>query len=313
MKYRDFAGKRASNIVIGCDSFGLTRDPAAAAEFLDAYLGAGGNFLDTARVYGGEFGTSEKYIGKWLSGQIDRESLIIGTKGGHPFFSSMHEGRLGRDALTYDLECSLENLQCGYIDIYWLHRDDTSREVGEMIETLNSFIDRGFIRYLGASNWSAKRLEEANEYAKKHGLQGFIADQPQFSLARQSYIPDDTMVQMDRGLYGFHKRSGMPCIPYSPQAKGFFQKLEKGGVENLPGILKSWFLCPENLRIFERLKTLSGETGLPIAALCLGWLNSHPFDVYPIIGASSIGMLLDTLKYADLTLLADRAEYLRKI
>ena len=105
----------------------------------------------------------------------------------------------------------------------------------------------------------------------------------------------------------------MPCIPYSPQAKGFFQKLEKGGAESLPENLKSWFLCPENLGIFGRLKVLSEKTGLPIAALCLGWLNSQPFDVYPIIGASSIEMLLDTLKYADLTLIGEQADYLRRV
>ena len=309
MKYREFAGKKASVIALGCDSFGISRDPAQSAEFLDRYTEAGGNFLDTARVYGGF--RSESYLGMWLSKRHDRENLIIGTKGGHPAFDTMHVGRLDRASLTDDLERSLDSLGT-YVDIYWLHRDDRSREVGDILETLNGFYESGKARAFGVSNWDPDRIEEANRYAAAHSLVGFSANQPQFSLASKNEEGDKTMRHMDGEAYAFHVKTGMPCVPYSPQAKGFFNKLEALGADNLPGGLKFDFYNDENVEILKKLQKMRDETGYSIAQLGVIYLLYQPFDTYPIVGASSFEQLDEALSCADAVLDRDSVLGLRR-
>ena len=299
MKYRNFYGKDASVIALGCDSFGTTRDLYQSSEFIERYVFAGGNFFDTARVYGGEAGRSEKYLGAWLSSRPDRDRFIIGTKGGHPEFHSMHTGRLDRESLTFDFENSVENLGT-YIDVYWLHRDDTSRPVGDILETLNGFIESGKARFIGVSNWKPWRIKEANEYAAAHSLTGFCANQPQFSLAQKHFSGDDTLEYMDHAAYEFHKMTGMPCVPYSPQAKGYFSKYEKGGAAALGERLRREFLSSENDAIHGRLTALSRESGYTASQLSLSYLLAQPFDVYPIIGASSFDQLDESLACADI-------------
>ena len=308
MKYREFAGKKASVIALGCDSFGGSRDPAQTAEFLDHYTEAGGNFLDTARIYGGF--RSESYIGMWLSKRHDRDELIIGTKGGHPAFNTMHIGRLDRASLTDDFERSIDSLGT-YADIYWLHRDDKSREVGDILETLNGFYESGKARSFGVSNWDPERIAEANEYAAAHSLVGFAANQPQFSLAAKHVEHDTTMRHMDDKAYSFHLKTGMPCVPYSPQAKGFFNKLDTLGPDNLPGGLKHDFCNEENIEIFKKLQKLRDETGCSIAQLGVIYLLCQPFDTYPIVGASSFEQLDETLSCADAELDRDSVLELR--
>ena len=308
MKYRVLAGKKASVIALGCDSFGASRDPAQAAEFLDRYTEAGGNFLDTARIYGGC--RSESCIGTWLSKRHDRDGLIIGTKGGHPAFDTMHVGRLDRASLTDDFERSLDSLGT-YADIYWLHRDDKSRDVGDILETLNGFYERGMARAFGVSNWDPERIQEANRYAAAHSLVGFSANQPQFSLASINQERDNTMRHMDATAYAFHVKTGMPCVPYSPQAKGFFTKLDALGADKLPGGLKYDFYNDENVAILKKLRKMRDETGCSIAQLGVIYLLYQPFDTYPIVGASSFEQLDEILSCADAVLDRDSVLGLR--
>ena len=119
--------------------------------------------------------------------------------------------RLSPAEVTGDLDASLHHLQTGWIDLYWLHRDDMSRFAGEIIESLNTHIKSGKLRYIGCSNWRAERIAQANEYAAAHELQGFVADQMLWSLAvvDPDGIPDKTLVFMDQELKDYHERSAL--------------------------------------------------------------------------------------------------------
>lgn len=119
----------------------------------------------------------EKAIGEWLRARGCRDQIILATKGAHPPFQDMHAGRLDRASIQSDLAASLEALGVENVDVYYLHRDDESRPVGEILETLNGFVEEGRVKLLGASNWKTARLREANAYAAAHGLKGF-ARQP---------------------------------------------------------------------------------------------------------------------------------------
>ncbi|MGI6238550.1 MAG: aldo/keto reductase [Christensenellales bacterium] len=315
MRYRDFLGKQASVIVMGSTGLGFDSSQRQANEFLDAYAALGGNFLDTARVYGdfagGVGGIAERAIGNWMAARKNRDALIIGTKGGHPALSAMGVGRLDSESLHSDLSESLDALMTDHVELYWLHRDDVSRPVGGIMETLNGFIEDGRVGAIGASNWSPARIRAANDYAKAHDLVGFCANQPQFSLANQVMVEDATLCQMDKEMYDFHRETGLACIPFSSQAKGFFAKLAQGGVNALSEKAKTRFMTAENMAAYDRLVALSRETGHSVGALALAYLTCQPFDVYPIVGVSSVAQVEALREAGDAVITVEQAMALR--
>ncbi|MBO4869125.1 MAG: aldo/keto reductase [Clostridia bacterium] len=291
MIFHEFFDRRLSAVAFGCDRI-TTADAPLTAEFLDTYVSYGGNFLDTARIYG--FGDCEAALGAWLVRGGNRKKVFLGTKGGHPDLSDMHKGRLDFASLQYDICKSLEALKTDHVDMYYLHRDDRTLDVAVIVETLNAFIGRGYTRYIGVSNWRQDRIEAANAYATAHSLTPFTADQVQFSLAKQVVCDDDTLVIMDKPLYEFHKRTDMACVCYSSQAKGYFSKLQNG--QPLSGLASRWFDCEENRQI---LKKLSPDTA---TAAALFYLIEQPFPTYAIIGASTPGQLVSSLQSLDMRL-----------
>lgn len=315
MRYRDFLGRKTSVLCLGTVGLGFDFSQKQSNEILDAYVELGGNFLDTARVYGdfagGVCGISERAVGNWLAARRNREQIIVGTKGGHPELSAMNVGRLDRENLSDDIRRSLDDLMVDQVDIYWLHRDDVSRPVGEILETLNGFLQAGYTRFIGVSNWTAVRIREANTYAAAHGMTGFCANQPQFSLARQEVMTDPTLYQMDREMYEFHVETGMPCVPFSSQAKGFFIKLHDGA--EISDGAKRRFDSPGNRAIYARLLALSEETGYSVGALSLAYLTCNRFDIFPIVGVSRLSQIESLREAGDARISLEQAVALREV
>lgn len=315
MRYRDFLGRKTSVLCLGTVGLGFDFSQKQSNEILDAYVELGGNFLDTARVYGdfagGVCGISERAVGNWLAARRNREQIIVGTKGGHPELSAMNVGRLDRENLSDDIRRSLDDLMVDQVDIYWLHRDDVSRPVGEILETLNGFLQAGYTRFIGVSNWTTARIREANAYAAAHGMTGFCANQPQFSLARQEVMTDPTLYQMDREMYEFHVETGMPCVPFSSQAKGFFIKLHDGA--EISDGAKRRFDSPGNRAIYARLLALSEETGYSVGALSLAYLTCNRFDIFPIVGVSRLSQVESLREAGDARISHEQAVSLREV
>lgn len=307
MKYTTIKGTalQPSALCLGggplCD---LSRE-AALFELLDFFFDQGGNFIDIANIYGkwlpGGQGTSEILLGRWMKSRGNSKKLIVSTKGGHPFLESMEVQRLSRKELAADLEESLGNLQVDCIDLYWLHRDDTARPAGEILESLNAFIKAGKIRHIGTSNWSAFRIAEANAYAAAHGLEGFCANQPLWSLAQADMkkISDQTLRNMDEEMFALHKETGMTAVPYSSQAGGYFQKKAQG--REIPPSLLAYENEINIIRLIA-LQKLSNETGKSVNQLALAWLLCQPFPVVPIVGCSRIEQLQESLGAIDIEL-----------
>ncbi|MBR1585246.1 MAG: aldo/keto reductase [Clostridia bacterium] len=296
MRKRAFGPYDVSVIGLGSGEFGGKCPEGQAREFMDAYIAMGGNFIDTARVYG-DFvtprnGESEKVIGRWMADRHSRDSIFLSTKGGHPPLEHMRQGRLSREEVRGDIEESLSNLQTDHVDIYWLHRDDESRPVGDIMETLESLLENGWTKMTGVSNWRPERIQAANQYALSHGLTPLTANQPQFSLALQVRKTDPTLVTMDEKTWRMHRDTGMVCCCFSSQARGFFTKLDALGRDALPDKLKNEYLSPENIQIYERLLPLREETGLSIGALALAYLTCQPFPTFALVGASRMAHVL---------------------
>lgn len=290
-----------SSLCLGTSEFGSKVDRNTAFQLLDEFVGAGGNFIDTANVYGdwvpGTKSSSEKTIGAWLAERGNRDKVVIATKGAHPLLSSMDVPRCAPKDIIHDIDQSLRHLQCDVIDLFWMHRDDPTRPTGEIIETLADQVKAGKIRYFGCSNWRVDRITAANAYAAAHGLPGFVADQMLWNAARldANALPDKTMVAMDDALYRYHEETNLPAIPYSSQANGILHKLALGNVEAIRANQHLIYPPGSNKRRALAVKTLAEELDVSFTAIVLGYLQSQPFLTIPIIGARNLPHLHDSL------------------
>jgi aryl-alcohol dehydrogenase-like predicted oxidoreductase len=318
MRYVDVLGTELhlSAICLGSGSLGSTVPEPDAFALLDTFVERGGNFLDTAKVYAdwlpGERSVSERTIGRWLASRGAHERVIVGTKGAHPELSTMHIPRLSRQEIVHDLESSLRNLQVEVVDLYWLHRDDPRRPVGEILETLHDQFTAGKVRYYGCSNWRVDRVRAAQAYAVEHGMTGFVADQMRWSLAYADpqASSDPTMVGMSDDLYAYHLDTGLLAVPYSSQAGGYFHKLDVGGHDRLGESARRAFGHAVNQERLARIQTLSRTTGLTVTQLVLGYLLCQPFPTIPIVGCKTQVHLLDSLSAADVCLAPQELRYL---
>jgi aryl-alcohol dehydrogenase-like predicted oxidoreductase len=309
-----------SVICLGTGEAGANYDRPTAFAMLDTFIEQGGNFVDTAHIYSdwipGEHSRSEKLLGEWmhLTGRRNRSGVLIATKGAHPDLDSMQVGRLSPAELRGDLEESLRFLRVEAIDLYWLHRDDPSRPVEEIIDTLEAQVRAGKIRYYGCSNWQLKRIVAAQGYAEQRGVQGFAAVQNLWSLAKPNLAGilqrDPTLVVMDDELWQYHRQTGLAAIPYTSQANGLFQKMDAGVAAALPPSLARQYLSPETEGRYQRLKLLSQQTGLSTTQIGLGWLTSQPFASVPVAGPQSPEQLRGVLSAADVRLTPEQVAFL---
>ncbi|HLU23371.1 MAG TPA: aldo/keto reductase, partial [Bacillaceae bacterium] len=208
--------KEISNLVMGSDYF--TPDIIdKVSDVLDNFLKIGGNTIDTAYIYAG--GKSEEAIGIWMEENKRRDDVIILTKGGHP---NQHGPQINKQAIGDELNKSLERLRTNYVELYALHRDDPNVPVGEILEILNEHVEAGRIGAFGGSNWSQERLQEANEYAEKHGLVGFTFSSPNLSLAKAQEPYWAGCVSVDEPMLAWHEQTKLPLFSWSSQARGFF-------------------------------------------------------------------------------------------
>ena len=126
----------------------------------------------------------EAVIGRWLAERGVRERLVLVTKGGQGVRGAgVTEGDFAV-AIEAELTTSLEMLGTDQADLYLLHRDSRAFAVGTIIDALNAELRRGRVRAIGASNWEYERIEQANAYAREHGLHGFSMISNNLALAR---------------------------------------------------------------------------------------------------------------------------------
>lgn len=272
-------------------------------KFLDRYVELGGWCIDTARVYcdwlEDGHNASEGVVGRWLESRSCRGNVVIATKGGHPAMGSK-KSRLSREDLTNDLNESLECLKTDYIDIYFLHRDDTDVPVEEIMPVLNDFYESGKIHFIGVSNWTTERIEAANRFALDHGMEPIRISQINYSLAHAStdILGDETLVCMDMKEYGWYKKHNFPVMAFSPQAKGFFAKFAKGdSANNLP---EGQYATTANLAKLAKVKEISKKTGMTPAVVPLGYLNSQPFFVSSVFAVTKMWQLEEDMCAQDL-------------
>src|SRR3990170_3556411 len=154
---------RVSPICLGTMQFGWTADEHASFAVLDAFVEAGGNFLDTADIYsnwapGNPGGVSEEIIGRWLKARGNRDKLVIATKLRGRMWDGPDGEGLGRAHIERAGEDSLRRLQVETIDLYQTHWPDEDVAIEETLAVFGELIAAGKVRHVGASNYNATQL-----------------------------------------------------------------------------------------------------------------------------------------------------------
>ncbi len=307
---------QVSDICLGGAHLGAAIDEKTSFDLLDAFYDMGGNFVDTANVYGkwipGGESLSEKTIGKWIKNKGTRQDLVLTTKGAHPELNTMDKQRLSREEIREDLEESLKNLGADVIDLYWVHRDDEQRDAEEIIDTLELFVAEGKIRYYACSNWSAKRIKKAYDYAREKGIKGFVANQMMWSLAIPNVqaMYDKNMKSMTDEMKKMHLKTGMAAIPYSAQANGYYSLLDSMSMMDIPQDILDKYNNDINKSRYKRIKELTMKYDTTIPVIILSYIINQPFAAIPTAGFESREQMQNLLKGIDLGLTPEDIKYL---
>lgn len=307
---------KPSVICLGTGSFGSGIKENDSFRLLDVYTDRGGNFVNTANVYGdwvpGEKSLSEKTIGKWLKQSKARDKMIVATKGAHPHLATMHISRVTEKDIVHDIDQSLTHLQTDYIDLYWLHRDDPSKPVYEIMDVLNEQIGKGKIRHIGCSNWTLQRMQEANRYAEAKGLQSFVASQKMGSLAtiNEDNMSDKSMLTMKEEDWAYHRQTNVAAIPYSSQANGFFSGKYRRDVKPDKQSVYNLYFNAANFEKLDRVAEVALAMSRTQTEIALSYMISQPFPVFPIIGSRNTEQLEESLLAGDLLLDEQTVQYL---
>jgi aryl-alcohol dehydrogenase-like predicted oxidoreductase len=292
-----------SVVCLGLGPFGTAVSTDEAFILLDTFFDLGGTFVDTANVYAewvtGGAGASEKTLGAWMRSRNVRSNMVIGTKGGHPRLDTMHLSRLTPADIAHDVDESRERLGVETIDLYWLHRDDPTIPIDEIMSAVYTHIDTGAIRALGASNWSVERIEEARIWSRKHNRAGFCASQIAWSLAHNN-VPCDPHAgtrAMDPDTMAYHRTSGIPVIPYSAQASGLFARpydesnRRYGTYHNAATAAR-----------YAAVQRLAAQHGVTPNAMALAYLLNHPCCAAAIAGSHTVDQIKDSCSAAEIVL-----------
>jgi len=300
-------------ITIGTVRFGNLVSIEESFAQLDYYYKKGGNWIDTARVYGvelipkqdrkPEYVDSEEAIGAWVRKRNLRDKITIVTKGAHWCLETKQK-RVSAQAIRDDFALSLQKLDTNYVDIYLLHNDDEIVPVSEIMPVMHELIKSGKARAIGASNWRVQRIIEANDYAAENDLTPFSISQVKWSYAITTENQPKPTIDMhrDKTQYEGYKAIGMPIMAYSSQAGGFFLKAAQDGfsADTLEGGAAR-FLCDENIRRAEIVKELMTQKNISASAASLGYLWSRGLPVTALVGCSTLKHLKVSLDICDNT------------
>jgi aryl-alcohol dehydrogenase-like predicted oxidoreductase len=288
-------------LCLGGNVFGWTADEAQSRDVLDAYAAAGGNFVDTANSYLVEHGASETIIGRWMADRGNRAEIVLATKvgGGRGAVRNLRAETIEREA-----RASLERLQTDRIDLYYAHFDDEETPLEESLRAFDALVRAGTVRHLGASNYSAERLDAALEIQRELGLAEFTVLQPHYNLVERD---------VERTVLPVADEWDLAVLPYFGLAKGFLTgKYRPGGeaVESERAEAARKYLDNGGAPVLDALDEVAARHETTLAAVALAWLRAHPRVVAPIASARTTEQLAQILPAATLELTPAEAEQL---
>ena len=316
MEYRTLgrSGCAVSNLCLGTMTFGDETDEAGSHAQLDAFVEAGGNFVDTANVYSS--GTSEEIIGRWFANRPPdvTEPVVVATKGRFPMNDSPNGSGLSTRHLTRALDASLKRLGLDAIDLYQVHAFDPWTPLDETLRTLDGFIRAGKIRYYGLSNFTGWQLTKTVYLARTMNLAEPVTLQPQYSLIVR---------EIEWEIVPAVRDAGMGMLPWSPLGGGWLsgkysRDQRPGGDTRLGddpnrgmeaydrrGTERTW-------QIIDAVQSVAEDREISMAEVALAWVTDRPAVTSTILGARTTKQLATNLRAADLHLTAEETAALDK-
>jgi aryl-alcohol dehydrogenase-like predicted oxidoreductase len=320
MKYRTIGAdpktrREVSVLSLGAMHFGTATDEATSFAILDRYAEAGGTFIDTSDNYafwahGTQGGESEELLGRWRRGRGVGDEIVIATKvGARPLapgtsYIDNAEG-LSAPVLRESAERSLERLGLSRLDVLYAHIEDPTIPLAETVEGFAALVAEGAVGLLGVSNHWAWRVERARALAAAAGLPGYEVLQYQYSYLRPrtdlpgQLSPDGSQGVLDADLLSYLRAEPeLAMVVYSPLLKGGYVRPDRlDEVEyGHPG-------TPARL---AALRAVAAEVGATVNQVVLAWLIGAEVPMIPLVGASSVAQLEESLRAVDVELTADQ-------
>lgn len=316
MKYRQLGstGTRVSELCFGTWRFGrktggvLETTEEDAHELLDTFADHGGNFIDSANVYGDPNGTSESWIGNWLEDR-DREKFVITSKVYFEYDEDNPNGSgLSRTHIRDQIDRTLENLGTDYLDLYYIHRWDENTPIEETLSTLDRLVEEGKVNYLGASTMAAWQLTKALWKSDVNDYQRFDVTQPLFHAGYYKDVEDYLAVCADQDL---------AVCPYSPLAGGFLTgKYERADPDDPKSVrapdgsrasfderFERFYLSERGWKVLDEIRAVADELDATPAQVSLRWLiQQRDFTCLPIVGARTPDQLEENLGATEIEL-----------
>lgn len=319
MKYKVMEGiqQPLSTLVFGASYAAVVGKTEEAMKIYDMAWEAGFRTFDTAHSYG----NCEAVLGEWLKSRNHRSEAVILDKGCNPGQKGGAEPDEGLNAKTIrsQLEMSLQRLQTDHVELYVLHRDDPGVSVDETIEILNELKKEGKLLKFGGSNWTFKRVLEAQEYAARHGLEGFSAVSPAFSMVQYMQDPWGGSVALSGDAQADYRAwlaaNQLPVFAYSSLARGYLSgRFMPDSGRPIEECLYSApiieYDCPENRARLLRAKALGEELGYSVAQIALAWLVHQPMNIYPLVTPTTLPHMMDNAQALEIELTPAQCRWL---
>jgi len=276
-------------LMFGGNIFGWTVDEKTSFKLLDAFMGGGFDFIDTADVYsawapGNKGGESEVIIGKWMKARNNRSKVILATKVGHDLVPEMKG--LSKKNIHLAVDASLKRLQTDYIDLYQSHKDDLTVSVEETHEAYSELIRAGKVRVIGASNFTAPRLSESLAASERKHLPGYQCLQPLYNLYdRQDYEAE---------LEAVCEKNNLGVIPYFSLGSGFLTGKYRttADLAKYPrGSRVEKYMNDRGMAILKALDQVSAAKHCTVAQVAVAWVIARPSITAPIASATTLEQL----------------------
>jgi len=299
------SGCAVSTLSLGTMTFGKETDEAGAHAQLDAFTDAGGNLVDTADVYNA--GTSEEIIGRWLAkaSPEQRDAVVLATKGRFPTGAGVNDIGTSRRHLQRALDASLRRLDVETIDLYQVHSWDPVTPLEETLETLDSFVRAGKVRYVGLSNYTGWQVQKTVALAREHGWTVPVTLQPQYNLLVR---------ELEWEIVPSCQDAGLGLLPWSPLGGGWltgkYTRDERPTGATRLGEDPSRGVEAYDRRstqertwdVVDAVRSVAEGRGVSMAQVALAWLADRPAVTSVILGARTGEQLADNLAAAGLHL-----------
>ena len=301
-------GLQVSELCFGCMSFGSPTwrpwvlEPAASEPFFRRAIEAGINFFDTADMYSN--GASEEVTGEFLGKYGRRDELVVATKVHFPTGSGPNMGGLSRKHIEQACEASLRRLGIDTIDLYQIHRLDPHTPPEEMLAALDSLVQKGKVRYLGASSMYAWEFSKLLSTSEANGWARMVAMQDHYNLLAR---------EEEREMHPLCAFEGVGVIPWSPLARGHLAGTRSGvGDESnettrgqTDGIDQHLYTDDSDAAIIDAVRTIAERHERPMAQIALAWIRSKPVVTAPIVGVTKMAQLDDAIESLEVELTDD--------